>query len=344
MPKISVIVPVYRAEAFLHACVDGILSQTFSDFELFLVDDGSPDTCGAICDSYLEKDSRVRVIHQHNQGQAAARNHALAQAEGEWICFVDSDDLIHPQLLQRLYEAAVFNGAGISMCPMVEAPELPDDFFAEPEDGAQVLPVNEQTLCELYDRNEYPSWVACAKLIRRAYIADRPFCEGRVFEDNEAVCHWMHRTEKLVRLAAPMYYYRTNPGSTTQRAFTLKKLDYLWALESIIRFYDSISYGRMKERFALRYTQEVVNCSYGLRFDLEDSEKLRILEKDVRRFCGEQKVRFSEEEKKQLLEVMHPGWMRLYWPVSGAVKTLRRAGLSGLIGKIRKQFGKGDNQ
>ena len=102
MPEISVIVPVYKAEAYLHACIDSILSQTFSDFELILVDDGSPDGCGAICDDYAARDSRVRVIHQKNQGQAAARNHALAAAKGEWVCFVDSDDAVHPQMLECL--------------------------------------------------------------------------------------------------------------------------------------------------------------------------------------------------------------------------------------------------
>ena len=101
MPEISVIVPVYRAEAYLHACIDSILSQTFSDFELILVDDGSPDNCGAICDDYAARDSRVRVIHQENQGQAAARNRALAVARGDWVCFVDSDDTVHPQMLER---------------------------------------------------------------------------------------------------------------------------------------------------------------------------------------------------------------------------------------------------
>ena len=98
MPEISVIVPVYKAEAYLHACIDSILSQTFSGFELILVDDGSPDNCGAICDDYAARDSRVRVIHQENQGQAAARNRALAAAKGEWVCFVDSDDAVHPQM------------------------------------------------------------------------------------------------------------------------------------------------------------------------------------------------------------------------------------------------------
>ena len=117
MPEISVIVPVYKAEAYLHACIDSILSQTFSDFELILVDDGSPDNCGAICDDYAARDSRVRVIHQENQGQAAARNRALAAAKGEWVCFVDSDDAVHPQMLERLRQAAAESGADYEHVP-----------------------------------------------------------------------------------------------------------------------------------------------------------------------------------------------------------------------------------
>ena len=129
MPEISVIVPVYKAEDYLHACVDSILSQTVSDFELILVDDGSPDGCGTICDDYAARDSRVRVIHQENQGQAAARNRALAVAKGEWVCFVDSDDAVHPRMLERLGQAAAESGAAMSMCRMLEAPEMPEDFY-----------------------------------------------------------------------------------------------------------------------------------------------------------------------------------------------------------------------
>ena len=99
MPEISVIVPVYKAEAFLADCIDSILSQTFSDFEIILVDDGSPDNSGRICEEYAAKYACIRVLHQENQGQAAARNHALTHAQGQWICYVDSDDLIHPRML-----------------------------------------------------------------------------------------------------------------------------------------------------------------------------------------------------------------------------------------------------
>lgn len=337
MPKISVIVPVYKAEDYLPECIDSILSQTFSDFEVFLVDDGSPDNCGTICEAYAEKDSRIQVIHQENQGQAAARNHALKEASGDWICFVDSDDLIHPQLLQLLYENAVGSGAGISMCPMVESPELPEDFWKTPDLSAQILDMNEATLVQLYDREEYPSWVACAKLIRREYILQYPFHQGRVYEDNEAVCRWMYQTRKLVRLKAPMYYYRTNPGSTTQQGFTLKKLDYLWALESILAFYDSVGYGDMKLRFALRYGWELVNCCNGLRYDLNRPDLIRPMEKKARQVLRQQNIRLPLELREALLDAMHPKLVRIYWPVKGALRTLREAGIRGLMKKRNRR-------
>ena len=90
LPAISIIVPVYNTEKYLQRCINSILNQTFSDFELILVDDGSTDSSGAICDEYAEKDSRIRVFHQSNQGQAAARNHAVSDAHGRYVCFIDS--------------------------------------------------------------------------------------------------------------------------------------------------------------------------------------------------------------------------------------------------------------
>ena len=95
-PEISVIVPVYRVEKYLNDCIDSILAQTFTDFELILVDDGSPDSCPALCDAAAERDNRVRVIHKQNGGVSTARNAGLDAAQGNWIGFVDSDDMIDP--------------------------------------------------------------------------------------------------------------------------------------------------------------------------------------------------------------------------------------------------------
>ena len=103
---ISVIVPVYKVEKYIHRCIDSILAQTFTDFELILVDDGSPDCCGSICDEYAKKDSRVTVIHKKNGGLSDARNAGLDFAMGDYILFVDSDDYIDADLLEQTYSAA----------------------------------------------------------------------------------------------------------------------------------------------------------------------------------------------------------------------------------------------
>ena len=100
---ISIIVPIYKAEKYIHRCIDSILAQSHTDFELLLIDDGSPDNCGAICDEYAAKDSRVRVFHKENGGVSSARNLGLDHAQGEWITFVDIDDYVHPDFLASLY-------------------------------------------------------------------------------------------------------------------------------------------------------------------------------------------------------------------------------------------------
>jgi len=101
-PQISVIVPVYKVEQYIHRCIDSILSQSFTDFELILVDDGSPDNCGKICDEYAQKDSRIRVFHKSNGGVSSARNLGLDNAKGEWIAFIDSDDFVENEYLEEL--------------------------------------------------------------------------------------------------------------------------------------------------------------------------------------------------------------------------------------------------
>ena len=106
-PEISIIVPVYQVEKYLNECIDSILAQTFTDFELILVDDGSPDNCPALCDAAAKRDSRVRVIHKQNGGVSTARNAGLDAAQGNWIAFVDSDDTVEPEYLEKMHKAAL---------------------------------------------------------------------------------------------------------------------------------------------------------------------------------------------------------------------------------------------
>lgn len=344
MPAISVIVPVYKAEAFLTDCVESILSQSFSDFEIILVEDGSPDNSGRICDEYAAKYDCISVIHQENQGQAAARNHAMAVAKGDWICFVDSDDLIHPRMLEWLYEAAMKSGAPISQCGMLEAVDLPEDFRKDREVDFRVLTMEEETLVALHDADCYPAWVACAKLIRRDLIEAYPFREGRVYEDNEAVCRWVCKGGTLASTEEQLYFYRGNPESTTKAAFRLKRLDYLWALESIIGFYGGIGYPQMRRRFIDRYAEAVLSCCNGARYLLNRPAVVKQIEKQTKDFLRREQIKLTRPQFEALLDVMHPKLIKLYWPVRGAADTLQQEGVSGILRKIRKQLGKGENQ
>ena len=114
MPEISVIVPVYKVEKYIKKCVDSILAQSFTDFELWLVDDGSPDNCGTICDEYAKKDERVKVIHKKNGGLSDARNVALDVMQGKYVFFVDSDDWISNDALESTYEALKRTGTKVA--------------------------------------------------------------------------------------------------------------------------------------------------------------------------------------------------------------------------------------
>ena len=113
---VSVIVPIYKIERYLHQCIDSILEQTFTDFELLLIDDGSQDKCPAICDEYAEKDERIRVFHKLNGGLTSARNYGLDNAKGDWIMHIDGDDWVEPTYIEELYNAAIKNDADIAIC------------------------------------------------------------------------------------------------------------------------------------------------------------------------------------------------------------------------------------
>ena len=343
MPQISVIVPVYKAEAYLAACIDSILNQTFSDLEIILVNDGSPDGSGAICDAYAAREDRVSVLHQENQGQAAARNHAMTLAKGEWICFVDSDDLIHPQMLQLLYDAAVKGNCGISMCQMLEAVELPESFLQPQKESFEVVTMDEARLVQLHDADQYPSWVACAKLIRRAYIEQHPFTPGRVYEDNAAVCYWVCEAGQMAMMPHKLYFYRGNPDSTTKKAFSLKRLDYLWALEEIIALYSHLGYLQLRQRFVDRYVEAAAGDCWMVRQELNRPDVIKQIEQALRRLVNKYGLELSKVQTVQLLEAMHPKLVRLYYPMEAVGRTLKETGLSGLVKKATGKLRKGEN-
>lgn len=232
--KFSVILPIYKVEKYLQECVDSILGQTYTDFEVILVDDGSPDSCPQICDEYAAKYTRVKVIHKINGGLASARNAGLEVAQGDYICYVDSDDyLIDNKVLERLAEKTE-SKPDIVHYKFVEWFE--SDGHVAPCYFDYNVPTKDRSLaevyCDLIDKDAYYN-SAWSKIIRRSLLMDNNirFEEGIVGEDNEWYYHVVMVAKKLVLLDEPLYVYRRRSGSITTSATEKNLRDQLHVLD-----------------------------------------------------------------------------------------------------------------
>lgn len=226
MPEISVIVPVYKAEQYLDRCVKSILEQTYPDFELILVDDGSPDGSPILCDKWAEKDSRVHVIHKKNGGASSARNAGLAIAKGKWVFFSDSDDWIDNKALETLYR--MVNEYGVSMAiGRIQVVEENIDRNAALNENIYMLS-RENLLDRFFRVNGEPdTHNVCATLIRRDILEDYHFIEGKMNEDVEACYYLARKCEGAVYTSKPVYFYFKNVEGVTNSGFSKKKLDLL---------------------------------------------------------------------------------------------------------------------
>ena len=231
MPSVSVIVPVYKVEDYLERCLDSILSQTFSDFELILVDDGSPDRCGIICDEYKEKDPRIKVIHKENGGLSDARNKGIDIAQGEYLSFVDSDDWIHPQYLELLIQANEKNCTLISICDLLRTDRSMDpDIIGNPNIKLQVTR-------SFFREKNVQAITACGALYRKELFSDIHFPVGRIHEDEFTTYKLLFKTEFISYVDEKLYYYFDTPGSITNRPWSLKRVDGLDALVERYNFF-----------------------------------------------------------------------------------------------------------
>ena len=218
MPRLSIIVPVYKVEKYIHKCVDSILNQTFTDFELILVDDGSPDNCGRICDEYTEKDSRVRVIHKENGGLSDARNYGIDAAEGSILGFVDSDDDIDHNMYKSMIEYMDSNDLDIVCADTYVIknnkkkfkPRYPKDKIFYNKDG--VIEILDGTL-------DNAAW---NKIYRRSVVGDVRYPKGRIYEDVATTYKFMYAANRIGYMCRPFYNYYKRQGSIVASSFNSK--------------------------------------------------------------------------------------------------------------------------
>lgn len=235
-PNISVIVPIYKVEPYLRRCVDSLLQQTCENFELILVDDGSPDNCGAICDEYAAMDDRVRVIHKPNGGLSDARNAGLEIARGEYIAFVDSDDWVAPEFLERMLEAMRETGADICECDILRTYGEENVQYAA--NASSVVYDTEKAMEELIRDGAFHQYV-WNKLYRRAVIGDNLFPKGKTNEDEFWTYRVFGNAKKVVKIPDVLYFYLQRPGSIMGEGYSLKRLDALEAKLQRQRYMDA---------------------------------------------------------------------------------------------------------
>lgn len=226
MPEISVIVPVYKAEQYLERCVKSILEQTYQNFELILVDDGSPDGSPILCDKWAEKDSRVQVIHKKNGGASSARNAGLKNAKGNWIAFADSDDWLDKNALKTLYDLAKKYNVPMAIGGMGVAQEYTDTQATAKQDA--VVLSRADLMRRFFRLNGEPDthrvW---GMIVQRNILDGYTFIEGKMNEDVEACYYLARKCEAAVYTDAPLYNYFKNVEGVTNSGFSKKKLDLL---------------------------------------------------------------------------------------------------------------------
>lgn len=227
MCEISIIVPVYNVEKYLNKCVDSILNQTFKEFELILVDDGSPDNSGAICDQYAKKDSRVKVIHKENGGLSSARNAGIEVAQGKYLGFIDSDDYIAEDMYELLYNNIIKEDADLSICGIYDVYEEKE--VVEKERIKKTVSALEAMIL-IFEGNNI-SVHAVNKLYKRELFSAIRYPIGKYHEDSFVIVDILDKCHSVVIDSIQKYYYVHRAESINTEKFSAKQFDFIEAWE-----------------------------------------------------------------------------------------------------------------
>lgn len=328
MSKISIVVPVYNVEQYLDKCINSILDQTFPDFTLILVDDGSTDRSGYLCDLAAEEDERIHVIHQKNGGAASARNAGIEwifeNMLSEWITFVDSDDWIHRRYLEILYDVAKRHSVSIAKCMYMPVENEVQD-CSIPQYDSVVMPVEDGYLLPNSGVAPY------AKLYKMESFVSIRYPEDKFAEDMFTTYRVLFLYEKIAVTNLPLYYYRHNPNSLTNSTWSLKQLDEFEAFEIQLEYFLNKGMIHLRNTLAGRYLWAIGRQYNAVKNSSMTPEKIRhycrYLRKRMRiaiqKYAQKSKLPFGEY--RWCYEIAYPKIMRGYWMCMGL---LNKAGIS----------------
>lgn len=237
-PKVSIIVPFYNANSTLERCLSSLTHQTYGDFEIILIDDGSTDDGGTIAREYAKNDSRIKIVSQGNCGQATARNNGIMKASGAYVCFVDADDYVHPAYLERMTDALTMENCEIAVCNFMKVVRGSRTPEFDPSEDVSFSTV--EALAELNYHRRFDS-SAGGKMFPKSFFNEVQFPVGMKCED-AAIMHFLiAQCSRLAYIADPLYFYERNDESTTRTKKPSRKFvdDALRAIAIRRSFYES---------------------------------------------------------------------------------------------------------
>lgn len=300
-PLISVIVPVYKVKTYLDRCVQSIVNQTYPNLEILLVDDGSPDNCGCLCDAWAARDSRIKVIHKENGGLSDARNAGMAIATGEYMGFVDSDDYIAPKMYQLLYERMTADGSDIAACGVEMVFEAGSAPRMLTKSGSCVLSQEEAMRAIITESwLKQPVWY---KLYKTVLIRDIPFPVGKYHEDVFWSYQAVARAEKVSVFDTPCYFYVQRGGSIMAETYSLRRLDAIEAKQQRLKYLEA-KFPTLADRGR---TDLLFTCMYHGQLALRDLKA----EEQEAAFLRLQKIINSNPINNRNLPVTHKCWLHL---------------------------------
>lgn len=301
-PVISVVVPIFKVELYLEECIDSILNQTYSNLEIILIDDGSPDNCPKICDDYKLKDNRIRVIHQENQGLSAARNSGMKIATGEFIAFVDSDDYIAADTYEKLFNAQKKYNADIVTCGICV---FNDGDKPNPINSSEISILNRNDALSdyLYD-NSKVAVVAWNKLYKLDYFKDiLNFEKGRLFEDFIPITKCFIHSERICVVNEELYFYRQRAASINGENFNVKSfnpnvLDLSYSVDTIISIISEYDESLLNSIMPACLKAKLSIANQMIRANSIDDDYIRELQK----ICKKYKKNISRSTKLRKTE------------------------------------------
>ena len=283
-PILSIIVPIYNVEDYLERCIKSILNQTFSDFELILVDDGSTDSSPKICNEFKVKDKRVQVINKKKGGVSSARNEGIKIAKGEYIGFVDSDDFINKNMYKILYENAKQYDADISICSFEYVSyntSLRDDNVKI--NNSVIIYNNIESLEKLYGDESIKFIVPWNKVYRRSLFFDIRYDVGKTNEDEFIIHKLFYKSNKVVSCSKKLYYYFENDKSIMRKKFNVNRIDVIEAMEKRMSFFREKALTELEYKTQNMFLYYFFPYYYKAKFELKDSNCLKKMKKQFKR-------------------------------------------------------------